>query len=75
MGCRLFWPREIENIWIFTFRIYSLGKFDASAAIYVCNRRWLVSGYDIITKGHNGRLMVESVEGKGAIFVIQWPTE
>ena len=31
--------------------------------------------YDIITKGHNGRLMVESEEGKGAIFVIQFPTE
>ena len=29
--------------------------------------------YDIITKGHNGTIRVETVEGKGADFIIQLP--
>jgi two-component system NtrC family sensor kinase len=29
--------------------------------------------YDIITKGHNGTIKVETVEGKGADFIIQLP--
>lgn len=31
--------------------------------------------YDIVTKGHQGSLLVESQEGKGTEFVIQLPTE
>jgi signal transduction histidine kinase len=29
--------------------------------------------YDIITKGHDGTLVVESPEGKGATFIITLP--
>ncbi|MBS1609681.1 MAG: two-component sensor histidine kinase, partial [Bacteroidetes bacterium] len=29
--------------------------------------------YDIITKGHNGELKVESKEGEGAAFIISLP--
>ena len=31
--------------------------------------------YDIITKGHNGTLEVESVEGEGATFIVKLPIE
>ena len=33
----------------------------------------LSMSYDIITKGHNGELKVESEEGKGSIFTIKIP--
>ncbi len=29
--------------------------------------------YDIVTKGHGGRMEVESVEGVGSEFIIQLP--
>jgi len=35
----------------------------------------LSMSYDIITKGHGGKLSVETVNGKGAIFIIELPTE
>jgi signal transduction histidine kinase len=35
----------------------------------------LSMSYDIITKGHDGELKVESEEGKGAIFTIQIPAQ
>ncbi len=31
--------------------------------------------YDIVTKGHNGTLEVESVEGEGATFIVKLPIE
>ena len=31
--------------------------------------------YDIITKGHNGTIECESVEGEGTTFVITLPTQ
>jgi len=33
----------------------------------------LLLAYDIITKGHNGELRVETKEGEGAEFIIQLP--
>ncbi|WP_445381553.1 ATP-binding protein [Robiginitalea sp. IMCC43444] len=35
----------------------------------------LSMSYDIVTKGHNGRLKVESTEGKGAVFIVILPTD
>ena len=31
--------------------------------------------YDIVTKGHNGTIEVESVEGEGATFIVKLPIE
>ena len=31
--------------------------------------------YDIVTKGHNGQLKVQSTEGKGAVFFVILPTD